>query len=425
MVFETARPFGFTSGMAAWIFWVVAGWLGVLGVALAWLGLFRDRSRGRRRCPRCWYSMEGVPGLVCPECGADARREARLLRTRRRPPVAVLGVVLLAGAVGAWLTPRVTSRGWLSLAPTTALLLASPPAGEEAIGTGVAPGYAAPIAELIRRGAVEEMAGWQWRLYLRRAGVIEAPGAWPEGEPVPVRVTYPSWWTPELVEIRVRDPGSDESHRAGLTQTLVCGIDSGFGQPPSHLMVEGGETITLGVSVRTGKGAADPAVHPRVLWEGAMSFPVRRVSDAGEIVRGSAGASLERAIHAGVTPSLIVSTPTRSLDEVLVALSVSPSLRSRAPGLAYGFGAVLERDGEVVQSSSFPTLELLGGARPPTFAVEDERLARALRSNDGAEIARWTLRLTGDPRQALYDWERREVWSGEIEIPLVEILNPS
>lgn len=48
----------------------LAGWtLTGAGLLMLLWALFRDRSRGRRRCPRCWYDMAGVPGLQCPECG--------------------------------------------------------------------------------------------------------------------------------------------------------------------------------------------------------------------------------------------------------------------------------------------------------------------------------------------------------------------
>ncbi len=50
-------------------------------LAAIWLlsALFRDRSRGRLRCPRCWYDMAGA-GLTCPECGKQARSERALRR---------------------------------------------------------------------------------------------------------------------------------------------------------------------------------------------------------------------------------------------------------------------------------------------------------------------------------------------------------
>src|SRR5262245_31036433 len=77
--------------------WTLAAGSGLLLVwALLW-----DRARGRRRCPACWYDMNGVSGLRCPECGRVAASAGKLQRTRRRwrwTPVAA------ALALGGYLT---------------------------------------------------------------------------------------------------------------------------------------------------------------------------------------------------------------------------------------------------------------------------------------------------------------------------------
>ena len=84
--------------------WVLHTGLYLLGVALVpavgllliWWGLWGDRSKGRARCPRCWYDMRGtLPGLECPECGHDAGSRRLLYRNRRRWGRAVLGVLLV------------------------------------------------------------------------------------------------------------------------------------------------------------------------------------------------------------------------------------------------------------------------------------------------------------------------------------------
>src|ERR1043166_5996407 len=74
--------------------WVIGAVLGCLGVVVVLVGVFRDRSRGRRRCSRCWYDMAGGAGLPWPECGRVHRNERRLLRTRRSRRVIALGVFL-------------------------------------------------------------------------------------------------------------------------------------------------------------------------------------------------------------------------------------------------------------------------------------------------------------------------------------------
>ena len=83
--------------------WFLETGLYLLGVALVptaglllvcW-GLWGDRSKGRARCPRCWYDMRGtVPRLECPECGHDGKHERRLHKNHRRWGRVVVGVVV-------------------------------------------------------------------------------------------------------------------------------------------------------------------------------------------------------------------------------------------------------------------------------------------------------------------------------------------
>ena len=86
---------------------------GLIGVVYA---LFFDTSRGRRRCPRCWYDMRGVSGLRCPECGHEARAEQDLLRTRRRFGLAAASLVLLVPLL-AYFVIRDGRRAWYALPP--------------------------------------------------------------------------------------------------------------------------------------------------------------------------------------------------------------------------------------------------------------------------------------------------------------------
>lgn len=57
--------------------------LGMASFTVALWSLAGDPSRGRRRCPRCWYDMAGG-GMECPECGRRADGEREFFRTRRR-----------------------------------------------------------------------------------------------------------------------------------------------------------------------------------------------------------------------------------------------------------------------------------------------------------------------------------------------------
>jgi hypothetical protein len=97
----------------------------VLIVAGAWgvaRALVLDRSRGRLRCPGCWYEIGPGSLLRCPECGREAASEGALLRTRRRwgwgaiACAAVVAGLVSLRAVEAW------ERGsWWALAPSWAM----------------------------------------------------------------------------------------------------------------------------------------------------------------------------------------------------------------------------------------------------------------------------------------------------------------
>ena len=73
--------------MSLWLFWTIAAVLFLGAVSLLYFGLWGDRSKGRLRCPKCWYDMSGsfeAGKLVCPECGKDAGVEKRLKKNHRR-----------------------------------------------------------------------------------------------------------------------------------------------------------------------------------------------------------------------------------------------------------------------------------------------------------------------------------------------------
>jgi hypothetical protein len=91
------------------------------GVLVIWWAMFADKSRGRRRCPRCWHDLSRTPGTVCGECGRVIAHERELFRTRQRWLVggAALGILL---TVTAWIRLEATSGGWSSLMPTPVLV---------------------------------------------------------------------------------------------------------------------------------------------------------------------------------------------------------------------------------------------------------------------------------------------------------------
>ena len=113
--------------LAFWLVWMAGSLTFLVCLSILWWGLFGDRARGRRRCPRCWYDMSHN-GMTCPECGGTASREKHLFRTRRRLAPALLAAII--ASVGAsYAIEQANDRGWMTLVPTRAVLMGLPFAG--------------------------------------------------------------------------------------------------------------------------------------------------------------------------------------------------------------------------------------------------------------------------------------------------------
>ncbi|CAN5835810.1 hypothetical protein BH11PLA1_BH11PLA1_22470 [soil metagenome] len=84
---------------------IFATLVGGFGAFVFWWALLADRFAGgkrRRRCPKCWYDLAGMPGvLTCPECGKVQRSEGRMHRARVRRGWAAAGLLVIAAAFGA------------------------------------------------------------------------------------------------------------------------------------------------------------------------------------------------------------------------------------------------------------------------------------------------------------------------------------
>lgn len=218
-------------------------WVGVLVVCVlslyvAWRAMFGDRGQSKRRCPKCWYDLSYSPGMQCAECGYVARNEIEFQRTRRRPGVAVLALVI-CGILVLAVNDQMNQVGLLRHMPTRVLIWVLPIAG----GMDGAVGH-----ELDRRASSRQLGPEQWLALLERCAAggwnsrppsdnwiddyggfilnwrdrfinnpkFEAPlknlpprleartrDRWPEGAPIAVTVRLEDWW-PAGMECRVR-----------------------------------------------------------------------------------------------------------------------------------------------------------------------------------------------------------------------------
>lgn len=87
--------------------------------------LVGDRSRGRLRCPRCWYDMSDSDGRPCPECGKEISEARQLTRTRRPKWAFVVALMfLLVGLAGLGFNSKFRAGGVASFMPHEMLVSA-------------------------------------------------------------------------------------------------------------------------------------------------------------------------------------------------------------------------------------------------------------------------------------------------------------
>ncbi len=165
------------------VFTLIAATLGLCAIALLVWALIGDRSKGRRRCPRCWYDLAGVPTLEpernadaahtrCPECGHIIRREHHTRRTRRRWRWALASLPIFALAYASLVGPAIIEQGARAAIPTLALLygpydlraLAEPDMYPEPTGRV----GKAMFEELKRRLDEHRLRGWETGLFQSR-----------------------------------------------------------------------------------------------------------------------------------------------------------------------------------------------------------------------------------------------------------------
>jgi hypothetical protein len=158
-----------------WVY-MILGLLVALGglLLMAW-ALFADGSRGRRRCPKCWYNMAGTDTFRCPECGYEAEGERNLLKSRRRVSWALVGGAVIVAGVGCGLLARMSEATLARLIPTP-ILVRIAPLDQQAWGAAATPRLAGGgqrpadvyLAELVDRCQKRELSLRTWEILFRR-----------------------------------------------------------------------------------------------------------------------------------------------------------------------------------------------------------------------------------------------------------------
>lgn len=447
-------PVGYTCGVSVadvgfWLFWLLG--LLFLGTCLAvtWWGLFGDRARGRRRCPRCWYDLSFSSGRTCPECGHTANTERSLFRNRRRLTAAMLAA--LAAALGvAWTIEQNRQRGWMSMVPTRVIILGLPLVGDENLLT----------RELLSRAQRRKLTDSQWRMLVGRCvrgdwrappvtpiwqrkygplldqGQSSAPGelggmllglpawvnlqsdrSWPAGAPVCLDLTLRHWWWPATTACRVRlTPKAPPD-----AETIVVNRHGGWETRPFPLVIE----TPPGTAPFASPAGFDVVVERRGPAAGAAWEPVQRHTfDVAIEIEGSLKKTiqsvteerLDQAVRAAFSQGVV---KWESGQEPLrVRFDVNETRIAEFEGIAIGARVEIMHDDTLARRLD---LWWMAGVGEPTdrgigwrVEYEDDALLPEANDTDG----RWRMVVRGDPGLAVRAGAASGYWAGQFTVPL-------
>lgn len=375
-----------------WVWLAAGGVLALLGVAIAWWALLRDRARGRQRCPRCWYEV-AAPGATpaattCPECGRTGLTPAAVGRTRRRWGIGAVAIIMIVAAAMLPAVPTVRRNGVRGSLPNSVLLAAWRLAGEPEEGWA--------YRELSSRLSWNRLPA---SLEDQLLGAPDGPFAafriravWPRGATPWVE---PRWPRPYQHAVVVR---------AGAVRDSALSYEVWHEDPGDPVPVFGTPAmIAVPVDVRA------PAFNtpPR---RTVFYLPVQWVERLEDAITPDASEALTGAVRNALELRLLEQPTSRRLGVLIERYHAGP-------GTSFAFTLEFVHDGIVkARAECSPPSYVFGTLLP----VEGD--TEALRSAMRSGTAGWTVRIRGDGFLALRDWTATSFWAGSYEIPFESLV---
>lgn len=396
-----------------WVWYLVAGLMGVLGLWCALRARFHDPAKGRRRCPKCWYDMSGTPGLICSECGRSVKHEKQLFKTRRRLRWALVALVFFGLEGGAGLAPKVQRDGWPSVTPSTVLILMMPD-----LETRFPPAFKALQARMDQG----DLAKWQWAFLLRRCApnhyppwilkITTAP-SWPRYRAFGCHVQFHQKWTGRSyldgarLQVSIRAAGNPKGTWVIVDRANSVELPWSCSNPPNFIdipaqLTKGQTSVQLEIRIQR-----PAASNWTTIAAQRMTIPVRAVEHLDDAIQPVRSEELTREIKEHVWFEL-----RSQLD-----LFQDFGYESMTDGITCPVQIELLRDGRAVTSAD-DWWDL--GASANASRIRSFKLPPSLAALDDRELVQstWHVRITSDAERALQATCATRRWDGQIMFTL-------
>ncbi|TVQ33772.1 MAG: hypothetical protein EA376_01370 [Phycisphaeraceae bacterium] len=441
-----------------WIIPALSLTLAAAGLALLAWSLFWDRARGRRRCPKCWYDMAGAVGLVCPECGRDAKREREMLRTRRRWGWAVAGCLVIVGAYGVYVGQAVRARGWAAAVPSWALVHLVPVLSHERGDEWMQSLNHATWREIEHRRSAGTLRALKERMLMNRIARVNAGDpdpiiivrdGWPTGMDIHIEVLPPLWVqgrrgrvlvvtprAPGMAQASAHVMGRDALVARNATYYGRLSLLQNIGTPPP-----GVTRIELDIELREGPPSENRAIRGyeqtggsnvySVVWRSRQTLELARADGADESLTEFSSPAIESVLRESANVSIKLDhLHDRALVETRMDWEMARRSLCKIQNDVLALRMEILRDGEVVatgyaglehvasrRSGAGMLLELLHPVSAYSVVAPLSEQFAAI----GIEDSEWTARLAGDPHVALRYPDAARYWKGEVVVPVTSI----
>lgn len=372
-----------------WPYIVAAVLVWVGAVMLLQRGLWWDRGSGRRRCGGCWYDMEKVPGLRCPECGRAARSERGLHRARRR--WRPLGLAAAASVIGicVYLWPVYHRSGWMGVTPTWTFITIR----QWAPATWQ-PGGIDEWIEWRLRDDVSDDQAWAWQIMWKArrdlaSKVTTRP--WPKGVPIYVACDTILPWDDDV-----------------STNTLLVYTTSDDHLPFDHVSLaalDSSSPVTLRVM------RYDEATDAPKRFYGEVPLDITIVDSMDDAMTPVEGAEANDALRARLRNVGLVGNRVREGD----------AMPMKFVDVTFAYKVEVIRAGEVIatwrctsRAGEYRLLDNDGDVQP---AVAEMQYPDQIAGDT-------VVRVTSDPELALRDFGSKRYWKGAFTSPLKDFTGP-
>jgi len=421
----------------------------------AWKAIYSDRSRGRRRCPKCWYDLAYSKGMTCSECGYTARRESEFTRTKRFYGRAAAGILICVITIlGAYI--NVAERGIVASMPTSILIACMPLVGDggsEVMTTLGRRLMMDQVTDQQRLAIIRRCVKGDWmvappsdawmnkygpmldelrsRLARARGGAdlhpmekplldvparidLETSDVWPRGTRARIGVRAREWW-PQGYDMKLRITSLDDPTD---TRSIVQ-RPRRFG-PDTYVLhtapvVDAMKAVSYDIEVFRRREGDDSAPWESLGVE-SHTIPIAASDSWDETIQGIESEELTAAmmqVFGGVARWTGGPQPVR------FNISYQPTLTEVFDGLAVGVTVELLRDGQVARQLD---LWWLGGTdvddRGYDHEVPFEDVPTLLSIRPEDLEAHWRMRVRSDPELALRAGRAMKHWKGSFEIEI-------